>query len=80
MNVHKNARLTPKGREAMVRDVTDRGLTQAEAARRHSTTEKSSSIEALVTFNIHQHENRGRPCLSLRARHTVLIRSRNRSR
>ena len=41
MNVHKNARLTPKGREAMVRDVTDRGLTQAEAARRHYTTPKT---------------------------------------
>jgi len=41
MNVHKNARLTPKGREAMVRDVTDHGLTHAEAARRHCTTSKT---------------------------------------
>ncbi|MGI9421826.1 MAG: IS481 family transposase, partial [Hyphomicrobiaceae bacterium] len=41
MNVHKNARLTPKGREAMVRDVTDHGLTQAEAAWRHHTTAKT---------------------------------------
>ena len=38
MNVHKNARLTPKGREAMVRDVVDLGLTQSEASRRHHTT------------------------------------------
>ncbi len=41
MNVHKNARLTPKGREAMVRDVTDYGHTKAEAARRHHTTAKT---------------------------------------
>lgn len=41
MNIHKNARLTPKGREVMVRDVTERGMTQAEAARRHHTTPKT---------------------------------------
>ncbi len=34
MDVHNNARLTPKGREAMVRAVVEQGLNQAEAARR----------------------------------------------
>jgi len=33
MNSHKNAPLTPKGREAMVRSVTEGGLSQAVAAR-----------------------------------------------
>ena len=41
MNVHKNARLTPKGREAMVRDVVNHRLTYAKAASRHSTTAKT---------------------------------------
>jgi hypothetical protein len=29
MDTHKNARLTPKGREEMVRAVVDRGMTKA---------------------------------------------------
>jgi leucine-zipper of insertion element IS481 len=33
MDTHKNARLTPKGREEMVRAVVDRGMTKAAAAR-----------------------------------------------
>ena len=41
MDVHKNARLTPKGREAMVREVIDNGLAKAEAARRFNTTPKT---------------------------------------
>lgn len=41
MDVHKNARLTPKGREAMVRAVVDYGLTQAAAAREFNTTPKT---------------------------------------
>lgn len=41
MNVHNNARLTPKGREVMVRDVTERGLTKTQAARLHHTTPKT---------------------------------------
>lgn len=41
MDTHKNARLTPKGREAMVRAVVDGGLTKAEAARRYNTTPKT---------------------------------------
>jgi transposase InsO family protein len=41
MDTHKNARLTPKGREEMVRAVVDYGLTKAAAARRFNTTPKT---------------------------------------
>ena len=41
MDVHNNARLTPRGREAMVRAVTQDGLTPAAAARRYHTTAKT---------------------------------------
>jgi transposase len=41
MDVHDNARLTPRGREAMVRSVVDDGLTQAEAARRFNISAKT---------------------------------------
>jgi transposase InsO family protein len=41
MDVHQNARLTPKGREDMVRTVVDDGLSKTEAARRFSTTAKT---------------------------------------
>jgi transposase InsO family protein len=41
MDTHKNARLTPKGREEMVRAVVDSGLSQAAAARRYNTTPKT---------------------------------------
>ncbi len=41
MDTHKNARLTPKGREEMVRAVVDGGLTKSEAARRYNTTPKT---------------------------------------
>jgi transposase InsO family protein len=41
MDTHKNARLTPKGREEMVRAVVDWGLSEAEAARRYNTTPKT---------------------------------------
>jgi len=41
MDTHKNACLTPKGREEMVRAVVDRGLTKAAAARRYNTTAKT---------------------------------------
>ncbi len=41
MDTHKNARLTPKGREDMVRAVVDGGLTKAAAARRFNTTPKT---------------------------------------
>jgi len=41
MDMHENARLTPKGREAMVRAVVDYGLTKAAAARQFNTTPKT---------------------------------------
>jgi transposase InsO family protein len=41
MNTHNNARLTPKGREDMVRAVVDHGLSKAKAARRFNTTPKT---------------------------------------
>jgi transposase InsO family protein len=41
MDMHKNARLTPKGREEMVRAVVDSGLTKAAPARRFNTTPKT---------------------------------------
>jgi transposase InsO family protein len=41
MDSHKNARLTPKGREGMVRAVVMGGLTKAAAARRYNTTPKT---------------------------------------
>jgi transposase len=41
MNVHKNAPLTPKGREAMVRSVVEGGLSQASAADLFNTTPKT---------------------------------------
>ncbi len=41
MDTHKNARLTPKGREQMVRAVVDEGCTRAAAAGRFNTTPKT---------------------------------------
>ncbi len=41
MDTHNNARLTPKGREDMVRAVVDRGLPRPEAARHFNTTWKT---------------------------------------
>ena len=41
MDTHKNARLTPKGREEMVRAVVDGGMTRAAAARRFNTSPKT---------------------------------------
>jgi transposase InsO family protein len=41
MDTHKNARLTPRGREAMVRAVVDGGLSRAAAARQFNTTPKT---------------------------------------
>ena len=41
MNVHKNARLTAKGREQMVRSVLEGGLSKACAARQYNTTPKT---------------------------------------
>ncbi len=41
MDTHKNASLTPKGREAMVRSVIEGGLSKAAAARQFNTTAKT---------------------------------------
>src|SRR5690348_9006490 len=41
MDTHKNAPLTPKGREAMVRSVVEGGLSRAAAARQFNTTAKT---------------------------------------
>src|ERR1700730_18487886 len=41
MDTHKNAPLTPKGREAMVRSVIEGGLTKAVAAGQFNTTAKT---------------------------------------
>jgi transposase InsO family protein len=41
MDTHKNARLTPRGREDMVRAVVEKGLTKAAAARRFNTSWKT---------------------------------------
>jgi transposase InsO family protein len=41
MDTHKNAPLTPKGREAMVRSVLEGGLSPAEAAYQFNTTPKT---------------------------------------
>ena len=41
MNIHKNAPLTPKGREAMVRSVLEDGLSRADAAVQFNTTPKT---------------------------------------
>jgi transposase InsO family protein len=41
MDTHKNARLTPKGREEMVRSVVDGGVNYAAAARKFNTTPKT---------------------------------------
>src|SRR3984893_17368814 len=41
MDTHKNAWLTPRGREAMARSVVEQGLSNAAAARRFNTTPKT---------------------------------------
>jgi transposase-like protein len=41
MDTHKNARLTPKGREEMVRAVVDLGMSKAAAARQFNNTPKT---------------------------------------
>ncbi|UWU90973.1 hypothetical protein N2604_31675 [Bradyrhizobium sp. CB1015] len=50
MDTHKNAPLTPKGREAMVRSVIEDGLTKAAAALRSgSRTAISPSAVSLLS-------------------------------
>ena len=52
MNTHNNARLTPKGREEMVRSVVEHGLSKAAAARRFNTTSKTVA-KWVDRFNAH---------------------------
>jgi CENP-B N-terminal DNA-binding domain len=47
MNTHRNAPLTPKGREAMVRRV-EAGLSKAAAARQFNTTAKTVATRRQV--------------------------------
>jgi transposase len=63
MDTHKNARLTPKGREAMVRAVVDDGLSKASAARRFNTTAKTVAewverFRALGVEGLHDHSSK----------------------
>ena len=41
MDTHKNASLTPRGREAMARGVVEGGLSKAAVARQFNTTPKT---------------------------------------
>ena len=41
MDVHKNVRLTPKGRKAMARSVVNDGLSNTPVARLHRSTPKT---------------------------------------
>jgi transposase-like protein len=41
MDIHKDASLTPKGREAMVRCVIDGGMGKVAVARQFNTTSKT---------------------------------------
>lgn len=54
MNMHKNARLTPKGREAMVRAVVDDGATIIAAATRFAVTTRTVTkwIERFREFGV----------------------------
>jgi len=44
MDTHKNAPLSPKGREMMVGAVVERGLSKAVAARQFNTTPKPAAM------------------------------------
>jgi leucine-zipper of insertion element IS481 len=48
MDVHENARLTPKGREAMVRAVVENHMTKAAAARQFNTALKPGMPSAAM--------------------------------
>jgi hypothetical protein len=49
MDTHKNAPLTPKGREAMLRSIVEGGLTKAAAARLRFKTDLSPGSLASST-------------------------------
>lgn len=52
MNVHKNAPLTPKGREAMVRSVVEGGLSKVDAAYRFNIRRPKRSPSAPVPLSV----------------------------
>ena len=62
MNTHKNARLTPKGREEMVRAVVERGLSKAAAARQFNTTPKTVA-KWVARFKARRRRGLARPLL-----------------
>ena len=86
MDTHKNARLTPKGREEMVRSVVDGGLSQAAAAQRFNTTAKTvtkwvdrfrqGGAEGLRDRSSRPHSSPNQTPLDARARVEVLRRQR----
>jgi transposase InsO family protein len=54
MDTHKNAPLTPKGREVMVRAVVDQGLSKAAAARKFNVSAKTVAkwVERFLTHGV----------------------------
>ena len=67
MNSHKNAPLTPKGREAMVRSVIEGGLSKAEAGRQFKITPKivAKWVERFRTEGVDGLQDRSSRPLSL---------------
>ena len=67
MNSHKNATLTPKGREAMVRSVLEGGLSKADAAYQFNTTPKTVAkwVERFRTEGVEGLQDRSSRPLSL---------------
>ena len=51
MDTHKNARLTPKGREEMVRAVVDRGMSKAASARQFNTRNAAIAASRSCPFS-----------------------------
>jgi transposase InsO family protein len=86
MDSHKNARLTPKGREGMVSAVVDRGLSKVAAARCFNTTPKTvakwverfrkDGIEGLRDRSSRPHSSPSQTPLAARAHVEVLRRQR----
>jgi transposase InsO family protein len=86
MDVHKNASLTPRGREEMVRAVVEGGLSKAAAARRYNTTVKTVSkwvnrfltegVEGLRDRSSRPHSLPSQTPLAIRAAVEVLRRQR----
>ena len=64
MDTHKNARLTPKGREEMVRAVADRGMSKAAAAHQFNTTPKTVGkwVDRFCAEGVDGSRDGGRAC------------------